>query len=145
MARINKEDDGAANRLARRIERTMRSSSRHVFLPKDFASLSEPGPIFRALRTLMAQRKLLRLGKGVYAKARPSSLSDRAVLKNPAGFQAVAEEALNRLGVQWQSSDAQVSFAAGRSAQIPVNPVVKIKGRFARKLTYGNQALLVAR
>jgi hypothetical protein len=45
------------------------------------------------MRALVDDRVLLRLGKGVYAKARMSSISGRVVLANPKGFQIIAQEA----------------------------------------------------
>lgn len=131
--------------LRKRIETRIAKSKRDVFLTRDFAALSDEDQVIRALRGLVAQRTLLRLGKGVYAKARPSSLSGRAVLANPAGFQAVAQQALNRLGVEWEPTEAQRAFAEGRSTQIPVNSVLKVKGRFARKLRYGKSELVIGR
>lgn len=97
------------------------------------------------MRRLVKDRKLVRLGKGVYAKARTSSLSGRPVLANPEGFLSVAQEALERLGVEWEPSQAQRDFAAGRSEQIPVNSVVKVKGRFSRKLRFGGNELVIER
>ena len=132
--------------LRGRIARKVARSKRDVFLTRDFApQMSDEDQVIRALRGLVSERKLLRLGKGVYAKARPSRISDRAVLANPAGFQAVAQQALNRLGVKWNVTEAQRAFAEGRSTQIPVNPVLKVEGRFARKLRYGDSELIVGR
>jgi hypothetical protein len=133
------------NSLQTRIANRLARSSRDVFLTRDFAGMSGEDQIIRALRALVAERKLLRLGKGVYAKARPSQLSGRPVLANPGGFQAVAQQALTRLGVKWSPTQAQRAFAESRSTQIPVNPVVRIDGRFARKLRYGNSELIVER
>lgn len=126
-------------KIASRVDR----SRRDVFLTRDFAELSGEDQVIRALRKLVGERKLVRLGKGVYAKARPSRLSGRAVLVNPAGFLSVAQQALGRLGVEWEPTQAQQDFAADRSTQIPVNPVVKVKGRFARKLSYGPNELVI--
>ena len=42
-------------------------------------------------------------------------------------------------------TQAQRDFAGGRSTQIPVNTVLKIKGRFARKLRYGASELVIDR
>jgi hypothetical protein len=132
--------------LRGRIARKVARSKRDVFLTRDFAPrMSDEDQVIRALRDLVSERKLLRLGKGVYAKARPSRISGRAVLANPAGFQAVAQQALNRLGVKWDVTEAQRAFAEGRSTQIPVNPVLKVEGRFSRKLRYGDSELIVER
>lgn len=135
----------AAKSLRARIADRIARAKRDVFLTRDFTTLSDEDQVIRALRRLTVDRVLLRIGKGVYAKARVSQLSGRAVLSNPGGFQAVAEQALSRLGVQWEPTDAQQAFAQGTSTQIPVNSVVKIKGRFARKLQYGKSELVVVR
>lgn len=128
-------------RIATRIAR----SKRDVFLTRDFTDLSDEDQVIRALRFLVTQRSLVRLGKGVYAKARASRISDRPVLANAGGFQLVAQQALTRLGVRWQPTDAQRAYAEDRSTQVPVNPVVKVTGRFARKLRYANSELLIER
>lgn len=131
--------------LQQRIALRVAKSNRDVFLPRDFAQFSGEDQVLRALRGLVGERKLVRLGKGVYAKARPSSLTGRAVLANPDGFLPVAQQALGRLGVEWESTEAQRAFAESRSTQIPVNPVVRVKGRFSRKLRYGSSELVIER
>lgn len=132
--------------LQERIAKRLAKSSRNVFLTSDFKTLSDEDQVIRALRNLITKRKLLRLGKGVYAKARPSVLNGRPVLADTAGFQVVAQEALSRLGVKWEPTEAQKAYAADRSTQVPVNPVVKITtGRFSRKLSYAGKELALER
>lgn len=131
--------------LQQRVALRVRKSNRDVFLPRDFGDISGEDQVIRALRALVEDRKLLRLGKGVYAKARPSSLSDKAVLANPGGFLAVAKQALERLGVEAELTAAQRAFSENRSTQMPVNPVLKVKGRFSRKLRYGKSELIIER
>lgn len=138
---MNSRRQSLQQRIAARVGR----SRRDVFLTRDFAAFSDEDQVIRALRKLVEERKLVRLGKGVYAKARPSSLSGRAVLANPGGFLSVAYQALGRLGVDWEPTQAQQDFAANRSTQMPVNSVVKVKGRFSRKLRYGANELVIER
>jgi hypothetical protein len=99
------------NSLQARIEARLARCRRDVFLTRDIADMSGEDQIIRALWALVAERQLLRLGKGVYAKARPSQLSGRRVLTNPGGFQAVAQQALTRPGVKWSPTQAQKAFA----------------------------------
>lgn len=129
------------DRIASRVAR----SKREVFLTRDFTTLSDEDQIIRALRGLVSERRLVRLGKGVYAKARQSSLTGKAVLANSDGFLSVAQEALGRLGVNWEPTQAQRAFSQNRTTQIPLNPVVKVKGRFSRKLRYGASELVIER
>jgi hypothetical protein len=99
------------NSLQARIEARLARCRRDVFLTRDIADMSGENQIIRALWALVAERQLLRLGKGVYAKARPSQLSGRPVLTNPGGLQAMAQQALTRLGVKWSPTQAQKAFA----------------------------------
>lgn len=131
--------------LKARVMRRIKRSKRDVFLTKDFLDLSGEDQVIRALRSAVGERVLVRIGKGVYAKARPSRISGKPVLVNSEGFLAVAQEALTRLGVDWQPSDAQVAYQEDRSTQIPTNSVLKVRGRFARKLQFGKNELQLER
>ncbi len=61
------------------------------------------------------------------------------------GFIGAAREAMDKLGVKWEPTDAERAYNEGRSAQVPVNPVVRVKGRFQRQLRYGNAELVLER
>jgi len=45
------------------------------------------------------------------------------------------------LGVAWEPTEAERAFNEGRSTQVPANAVVRIKGRFKRRLRYGRNEL----
>jgi hypothetical protein len=47
--------------------------------------------------------------------------------------------------VTWEATDAEQSYNEGRSTQVPLNPVVRVKGRFSRRLREGNLELLLER
>jgi hypothetical protein len=67
------------------------------------------------------------------------------MLDSPNGFSGAARQALTKLGVQWQPTEAERAYNEGRSTQIPVNPVVNVKGRFSRQLRYGSSELTIGR
>lgn len=134
-----------ANSLKSRVEQRVLRKRVDVFTPKDFANLGGEDQVLRALRTLTREQKLIRLGYGVYARARKSSLSGRVVLANPQGLLAVGRQALDRLNVTWELTDAQRDYNSGKSTQIPINPVIRIKGRFSRKLRYGDTEIVFER
>jgi len=134
-----------ANSLKSRVERRVLKKQTDVFTPKDFANLGGEDQVLRALRILTREQKLIRLGYGVYARARKSALTGRVVLANPQGFLAVGRQALDRLNVKWELTSAQLDYNSGKSTQIPINPVIRIKGRFSRKLRYGNTEIVFER
>jgi hypothetical protein len=67
------------------------------------------------------------------------------MLYSPNGFIGAARQALTKLGVRWEPTEAERAYNEERSTQIPVNPVVRIKGRFSRRLRDGTTELVVER
>jgi hypothetical protein len=89
--------------------------------------------------------RLVRLGYGVYGRATRSRLSGKPMLNSPHGFSGAARQALDKLGVEWEPTAAERSYNEGRSTQVPVNPVVRVKGRFSRHLRYRDTELVLER
>jgi hypothetical protein len=50
-----------------------------------------------------------------------------------------------KLGVTWEPTEAERAYNEGRLTQVPVNPVVRVKGRFSRRLRDGNLELVLER
>ena len=116
-----------------------------AFLPREFSDLGGKDQVLRALRGLVRDGQLVRLGYGVYGRAVISRLSGQPILYSPAGFAGATRQALTKLGVRWEPTEAETAYNEGRSTQIPVNAVVRVRGRFSRKLRYGNSELMVER
>jgi len=132
--------------LRERIEaRIARKKQDDVFLPREFADLGGEDQVLRVLRGLVREGRLVRLGYGVYGRAITSRLSGEPILYSPNGFIGAARQALTKLGVPWEPTEAERAYNEGRSTQIPVNPVVRVKGRFSRQLRYGNTELVLER
>src|ERR1700747_3449095 len=124
--------------LRERIERRIaRKRSEDVFLPREFRDLGGEDQVLRALRNLVREKRLVRLGYGVYGRAIVSRLSGDPILYSKNGFLGAARQALTKLGVTWEQTEAQLAYEQGRSTQVPVNPVVRVKGRFSRRLRDG--------
>ena len=107
-------------------------SVRQVFLRSDFIRLGGYDQIGRALRDLAAEGKLIKVGYGLYAKARLNRLTGDPMLAAEGGFVAVAKEALKRLGVKW--TDTNFDAYQKGATQIPANAQVVVFGRFNRKI-----------
>jgi hypothetical protein len=119
-------------------------SKREVFLRSDFKSLAGYDQIGRALRQLTSEGFLLKIGYGLYAKARPNRITGKPMLSAEGGFSQVAEEALSRLGVKWQPSKTVLAYQAG-STQIPANAEVIVLDRFNRRIGTEKFELQMAR
>ena len=132
--------------LREKIEsRIARKRGDSVFLTREFTGLADEDQVLRALRGLVRDGRLVRLGYGVYGRAVPSRLSGQPMLYSPNGFIGAARQALDKLGVAWEPTEAERAYNEGRSTQVPVNPVVRVKGRFRRHLRYGNAELILER
>ena len=129
-------------KIEARIARKIRDD---VFLPREFADLGDGDQVLRVLRRLVREGHLVRLGYGVYGRAVVSQLSGKPILYSSDGFIGAARQALTKLGVQWEPTEAERAYHEGRSTQVPVNPVVRVKGRFSRKLRYGHTELVLER
>jgi hypothetical protein len=132
--------------LRERIEaRIARRRGEDVFLPREFADLGGEDQVLRVLRGLTREGRLVRLGYGVYGRAITSRLSGKPILYSPNGFAGAARQALTKLGVAWEPTEGERAYNEGRSTQVPVNPAVRVKGRFSRRLRDGNVELVLER
>jgi hypothetical protein len=117
-----------------------------VFLPREFRDLGGEDQVLRVLRGLMRDGQLVRLGYGVYGRAETSRLSGEPILAARGGFIGAARQALDKLGVPWEPTEAQTAYNAGRTTQVPVNPAVRLKNsRFVRRLKYQDTELRLER
>ena len=131
--------------LLDRVEMRIARKRDDVFLTREFADLGGEDQVLRALRSLVRDNRLVRLGYGVYGRAAVSRLSGKPILYSQGGFIGAARQALTKLGVAWEPTEAERAYNEGRSTQVPVNPVVRVKGRFSRRLRDGNTELVLER
>lgn len=131
--------------LRERVETRIARKRDDVFLTREFRDLGGEDQVLRVLRTLVREKRLVRLGYGVYGRATVSRLSGAPILNSPNGFAGVARQALTKLGVKWEPTEAERAYNEGRSTQVPANPVVRVRGRFSRQLRYGNTELVLER
>jgi hypothetical protein len=124
------------NTLRQRIEDRIARRGDSAFLTREFLDLGGERQVLRALRELTEAGKLIRLGYGAYGRAEPSRLTGQPVLAARDGLMGAARQTLDKLGVPWEQTDFQRAYNEGRSTQVPVNPAIRVKGRFSRRLRY---------
>jgi len=105
-----------------------------IFLRKDFLDLGGYDQVGRALKHLADNGKLVRIGYGLYSKARISSLTGETI--PTASLPTLAKEALERLGVKIMPSQAELAYNEGRSTQIPTGRLITVKSRVKRKISF---------
>ena len=131
--------------LRERVEQRIAERRDEVFLPHEFRDLGGEDQLLRVLRGLTRDGRLMRLGYGVYGRAERSRLTGKPMLAAQDGFIGAARQALDKLGVPWEQTEFQRAYNEGRSTQVPVNPAVRVKGRFVRRLRYQDMELYLER
>jgi len=128
-------------KLEERLLRSVGKRAGNIILRADIASLGSPSQVSAALKALQQRGVLVRIGTGVYAKTRVSSVTGAVI---PAGsLETLAQEALTRLGVSVSPGAAAGEYNAGRSAQLPGKLVVNTGSRrIQRNITVGGRRLL---
>lgn len=126
--------------ILQKVQTRVKRSKRSVFLRSDFQDIADYDQVGRALRLLVADNSLLKIGYGLYVRARTNRITGDVMPDNPAGADGVMIEAMEKLGVSFEFDKLSQMNMLGKSAQIPakvsINPT---SSRFKRKIVVGNQ------
>lgn len=114
-----------------------------VFLPADFADLGGRDQVGRALRSLIAQGQLIKIGYGLYAKVTFSELFNRP--QPIASLPELAREALSKMGVQVVPTYFEQLYNERKSTQVPTGRVIGVRERVSRKISYGTTDIVYER
>lgn len=111
-----------------------------VFFPRDFKRIGSSSQVGRALRALILEGRLVRVGHGIYVKARPSIISGKPI---PGICLAeITQEALIKWGIPVRLGRAQAAYAEGRTNQVPYKTAFDTgKHRISRKITVGTSTV----
>ena len=124
--------------IVNRIKRSVANRETDVFLRADFETFGSQAQVGRALAELQSKGALVKLGVGVYAKAKRSVLSGKPIPIKP--LEVLAPEALKKLGVQVGESRQTREYNSGSSTQIPTGVVFSVgKRRIQRKLGFNGK------
>lgn len=127
--------------IKKRITASISSSKSKVFLRQEFDRFGEYRQVSRVLKELADQGKLARVGYGVYAKARPSTISGKPVPED--SLINIGLEAMRKLGVKADVGKEARALRDGRSTQMPMTPVISVgNSRVRRALAIGNRKIV---
>lgn len=122
-----------------KIESRITKKAATVFLREDFLDLAGYDQVGRSLQSLTRKGKLIKIGYGLYAKAKISSLTGRYVPIEP--LPVLARKALTRLGVIVTPSQAERDYTQGYSTQVPTGRLLGINKRVSRKISYNDATI----
>lgn len=123
-----------------RLETRIKRSKRSVFMRSDFADIADYDQVGRGLRNLVRDGLLLKIGYGLYVRARVNRITGALMPDNPAGNDGVVIEAMERLGVEYTFDDLSRKNLLGQSTQIPASvKIIPKSSRFTRKIAVGKQ------
>lgn len=124
--------------ITQRIERSVANKLQDVFLRTDFDPFGSDAQVSRAIRDLTSKGKLVRIGLGVYAKAKRSVLSGQPIPVKP--VEVLVPAALKRMGVEVSPSRAAMAYNSGQTTQVPPGMVLCTgKRRIQRKLGFNGK------
>jgi hypothetical protein len=96
--------------------------------------------VSRALCNLLEEGVLVRLGVGVYARAKLSTLSGRPIPIRP--LTVLVPDVFQKLGIEAYPSRAAREYNEGRTSQIPRDNVINTgPHRITRRLSFGKQTI----
>lgn len=124
-----------------RMQSRLKRSKRYVFTRDDFNDLAGYDQIGRVLRELVNEGQLLKVGYGVYTKARKNAITGKVMPAAPGGSAAVVIETLERLKVDYRLVGASDAYNSGKTTQIPASMQIKTSPRFKRTLSVGSSKL----
>lgn len=118
-----------------RLEKRISDIQDTVIFYSDIADLNDDmTQLNRALGNIIKKRGLVRVSRGIYAKAAPGKYIDAPILKDT--LEGVAEKIFNRLEVKWDLTPEQKEYNSGKSTQVPVRVAFRLTSRLRRKIGY---------
>ena len=110
-----------------------------MFLRGDFSDMGGYDQVGRALRGLVREGQLMKVGYGIYANTRLSVLDGKPTLTK--GIRELAAEALGRLGIETVPTRMERAYNDGRITQVPTGRVIGVRGRVRRQICYNGVPL----
>ncbi len=123
-----------------RMIRSVSMRRSEIVLRSDFERMGSQSQISRVLVDFVREGRLVRIGYGVFAKARRSSLSGKPVPRQP--LEVLVAEALRRLNIEASVGQPEQEYASGKSTQVPILTTFNTgRRRISRKLMLGKRSI----
>ena len=124
--------------ISDRIQRSVANRKDGVIVRSELKSFGSPAQVGLALRGLVERGALVRLGVGVYAKAKPSVLTGKPIPIRP--VEVLGPQALTKLGVKFEQGRITKAYNSGASTQVPSGIVLNTGDRrVTRKIGFNGK------
>lgn len=123
--------------LELKIKQRILNSKDKTFILSDFMDLSSRDQVLRALRKLIRKNIVLRVGQGVYTRAKISTLTKRPIPEQ--NLRSIAITALIKSGVKILPSRFELEYNNGISTQVPTGLVIGVDRRINRKIGFNGR------
>lgn len=126
--------------VEKRLKRVIALRKDDVFLRSEFSRFGSPAQFSRAFKQLITEGVLVRLGLGMFAKAKPSALTGKPIPFQP--LEVLAPLALQKFGGKVKPSQAVRDYNSGASQQLAAGIVLDTgRRRITRKPGFGKQTV----
>lgn len=123
-----------------RIQRSISRSKANAFVRADFTGFGSPSQVSRALRQLVSEGRIVKIGTAAWAKAKASSLTGNPIPIQP--MSDLADEVLRKIGVDPEPGYFIRRYNQGQSRQVPPGITVDTgTRRISRRISFGNQVV----
>jgi len=127
--------------ITSKVKARINRSKRYVFARADFTDIAGYDQVGRVLKKLVDAGDLLRIGYGLYTKARKNRITGNLMPASPAGADGVILEAIKKLGIDYKFDEFSQRSLDGDSLQIPASFKIITNNRFKRKIVVNNSAI----
>lgn len=121
--------------LEEKIQIYIQRRKSQVFLRDDFQEIcADYDQVGRALSKLVKKGILVKIGYGLYAKAKKSLVSGGYIPRQD--LYTLGINCLKKLNLATAPSQSEQEYNSGSSTQIPTGRVIAVRGRISRKIGY---------
>jgi len=121
-----------------RLRTSIAKRADNVFVRADFKKFGSPAQVSRSINALIEQGIVLRVGVGVYVRAKPSVLSGKPIPVEP--LERIAALAMRKLDVPVYPSKLASQLSGSGSSQIINTVLINTGGkRISRKISVGGR------
>ncbi len=129
--------------LEKKMQYRIKRSKDTVFMLSDFVDLSDKDQVGRALRKLQKKNLIIKIGQGLYARAKISTVTNKPIPEKD--LKTLATEALKKMKVKIiPSSEDNIKYNKKETTQVPTGRLITVKGRVSRKIGFNGNYIKYA-